>query len=209
MPLIVACALAASTGQVVMIAVATIGPVAMISWLLKRRRRDTWQTFARRHHLAFANSTASPRVRGQLQGRSIEVATVETGSDQDVGGVAVVTMSIGLRSAPSGMTAEGMPGLIGDLATLMEDRVEFVDHLHFHNHAIVKGHDESLIRKYWNESRQGAFLRLIEQAPCDQIAIHESLLVAELRDIVSNHDQLERLLSLLMAAAGELDGDNL
>ena len=195
--------LALSFGQIVLIAICAIGVVAVITWLLKRRRRDVWRDLARRHGLTFAERSDGPRVTGRTDGRRVEVFINDASSDRDVGGVEVVRIAVGLRGVPGGMTAEGVPGLIGDLAVLAEKRIEFQPE-EFNRDVLVKG-EEAAARDYWNEQRKQAFLDLVRTAPCDQIVLREGTLAAELREIVSDRRRLEQLMHQLLHSAALLE----
>jgi hypothetical protein len=177
--------------------------VAIITWLLKRRRRDVWRELARRHGLTFAERLDGPRVTGQTDGRRVDVFINDASSDRDVGGVEVVRIAVAVRGVPRGMTAEGVPGLIGDLALLAENRIEFQPE-DFNRDVLVKG-DEAEARSYWNERRKQAFLGLVRTAPCDQIVLREGTLAAELREIVSDRSQLEQLMHQLHHSASVLE----
>jgi hypothetical protein len=196
--------LAASAGQILLLIVAVVCVVSLGTWLLKRRRRDVWHALARERGLRFRERGREPHLTGQLQGRRVEVATDDSSSDHDVGGVVVVKIRAGLRGVPPQMTVAGIPGLVGDVATLMEDRITFSEE-DFDRHVVVKGQPEEEIRRYWTRSRQERLLELIEHAPCDQVAMEEGSIVAEERDIVSDPAQLNTLLDLLLDAAPILD----
>lgn len=196
----------ASTGQLALIVVAIAGLVAGAAWLLKRRRHDVWSEFARRRGLTFLAPPEGPAVTGRSDGRAVAVTTTGSSSDRGVGGVAVVRMSVGLNNVPPGMTAEGVPGLIGDLAVLAEDRIEFEEEEDFSRDVLVKAEDEPAARTWWSRDRQQAFLQLVTQAPSDHVAIRNATLVAEFREVVSDRNHLDRLLDLLLTAAPRLDG---
>ncbi|MDX1571322.1 MAG: hypothetical protein R3200_12630, partial [Xanthomonadales bacterium] len=106
---------------------------------------------------------------------------------------------------PDDMTAEGEPGLIGDLVLAAEDRIRFQDDTDFDQSVLVQGDDAGAIRDYWTAARRAAFLRLVESAPCDIVRIENGHLVGQLREVVSQVDRLERLLDDLLQAADELD----
>ena len=200
--------LATSTAQVALLAAVLLASVAIATLLLKRRRQDVWQALARRHGLTFCGPPLEPRITGHIQGRPIEVAVEDGGSDRDMGGVEAIQMSVGLRGVPGDMSAEGIPGLIGDLAALAEERISF-EQEGFHRDVLVKGNQVASIREYWSGLRQQTFLSLVENAPCDQISIREGALIAELREIVSDRNQLEQLLNQLLVAAESLDATDI
>ncbi len=197
--------LAASVMQVISITLAVIAVVAIATWLLNRQRHDVWSRIAKRYGLSYVAPPDGPRVTGQRQGRTIRIEFDDAGSDRDIGGVEVIRVSVGLHDVPPDMTAEGVPGLIGDLAMLTEVRIEF-DASEFNRDVLVKAEDEQLTRAYWDDRRQLVFLQLIETAPCDQIMIRNNSLIAELREMVSDRNRLESLLDRLSDAAARLDG---
>lgn len=196
----------ASAGQVALVVAAVVVAVAAVTWFLNSRRRDEWQKVARKHGLRFIEPPEGPRVSGDIDGRPIEIAIDDGGSDRDVGGVETIHLAVGLRGLPPGMTAEGIPGLIGDLTALAEERIHFEEQ-DFHRNVLVKAGEELPARRYWNQRRQHAFLSLLHEAPCDQVAIRDNSLVAELREIISNEGQLGHLLDQLLKAAPTLDSD--
>lgn len=195
--------LAANAVQIGLVILAIVIVGGLLTWGLQRRRRDVWHELARRRGLTFAERTEGPRVSGQLEGRTVEISIDDFGSDRDVGGVEVVRIAIGLRGVPVGMSAEGVPGLIGDLAVLAEERIAF-EHDEFHHNALVQG-DESQARVYWTPPRQNAFVQLVKTLPCDQVEIREGRVIAELREIVSDQRRLEQILDGLLGAAASLD----
>lgn len=197
--------LAATVGKWVLGTLVILGLVAIVSWTLRRRRSDVWQQLARRRGLKFVETTEGPRISGEVEGRRVQIATDTTSSDQDVGGVAVVQMSVALRGVPADMRAEGIPGIIGDLAALTEDRVHFDGEM-FDRHVLIRGENEAAIRQFWSESRQQTFLELVERELSDQIAIENAALIAEVREIVSDRQILEAILDSLLTAASRLDG---
>jgi hypothetical protein len=199
--------IAESAGQITLLVVAIVGVVAIATWLLNRRRRDVWRALARRHRLTFVEPPEGPRITGRIGGRSVEVVIQDAGSDRDVGGVEVIRMSLSLHGVPIPMCAEGISGLIGDVTALAEERIEFEEE-DFNRNVLIEADDEHRVRAYWTRPRQQAFLELMETAPCDQIAIRDGALSAELREIVSHRGQLEQLIDQLMTTASILDGES-
>jgi len=195
--------LALQFGEVVLLLLAVMIAVSIITWLVRRRRQDVWKELANRRGLRFADRKEGPRITGQLQGRSVTVNVDEESSDRDVGGVEVVLISVGVNGFPPNVTAEGVPGLIGDLVGLSEDRINFEPE-EFHRDVLIKG-DETEARNYWSNHRKEVFLKLVRTAQCDQVTIRDGVLVAELREIVSDRIRLEQLLDELMNAAKILD----
>jgi hypothetical protein len=199
--------LAANTVQLVLgisIGVIAVGAVVWaVTSALHRRRRDVWHGLARSHGLRFADDADGPRVSGAVEGRAVEVSVDDFSSDRDVGGVEVVRIAVELHGVPAAMSAEGVPGLIGDLAALAEERIHFEQEPFNHN-VLVQG-DESPARTYWTHRRQNTFLQLVETLPCDQVEIREGRAIAELREIVSDRRRLEQILDGLMNAAPALD----
>jgi hypothetical protein len=202
--------LAANTVQVVLVVL--VGVVAVgaiiwaVTWALQRRRRDVWHRLARSRGLTFVDSTDGPRVSGHLEGRAVEVSVDDFSSDRDLGGVEVVRIAVDLHGVPQAMSAEGVPGLIGDLAVLAEERIDFEPEA-FRRNVLVQG-DESQARAYWTPSRQDTFVNLVETLPCDQVEIREGRAIAELREIVSDRRRLEQILDGLMGAAAALDASS-
>ncbi|MCA9113125.1 MAG: hypothetical protein KDA52_24450 [Planctomycetaceae bacterium] len=196
--------LAASTLQWIIILFAVIGVMAVTTWVLNRRRIDVWSQVAKRYGLKYVPPPEGPLVIGDVEGRAVRMEYDEASSDRDLGGVENVRISVGLTGVPPGMTAEGVPGLLGDLAILAEERIEF-DAPDFDRDVLVKAEDEQSVRAYWDEHRQRVFLDLIEVAPCDQVLICDSGLRTELRELVSDRDRLQALLDQLLAKAPQLD----
>jgi len=195
--------LAAHTGQIALIVAAVVGLIAVTTWLLNRRRRDVWGQLAINRGLIYSDRSDGPRLQGSLQGRSVAVTTDDASSDRDIGGVEVVRMTVSLQGIPTGMTAEGVPGLMGDLAALAEDRVDFEPE-EFNRDVLIQG-DAQAARSYWTDPRKGVFLEMVRTAPCDQVYIRDGRLTAELREVVSDRQRLEQLLDQLLAAANILD----
>lgn len=196
--------LAANAVQVGLVILAIVAVVGLLTWALKRRRRDVWHELALARNLTFAERSDGPRVSGLLDGRSVEVSIDDVSSDRDLGGVEMVRIAVGLTGVPREMTAEGVPGLIGDLAVLAEERISFEQEPFNHN-VLVQG-DEPQARAYWTPARQNAFLQLVETLPCDQVEIRQQRLIAELREIVSDRRRLDQILDGLLGAASTLDG---
>lgn len=197
--------LESTAGQIVSLTLVLLGSGLAATWLLKGRRRDTWRRFARDHGLSFVESPDGPRMSGQIKDRQIDISTDDASSDHDVGGVVVVHVSLKLKHVPTDMSVEGIPGPLGDIATQLDDHIRF-DNAEFDRHVLVKGANEQLIRAYWTASRQNALLDLVESAPCDQILVKNGQLIAEMRDIVSNRQQLDVLLEMMLSRGPQLDG---
>jgi hypothetical protein len=178
--------------------------VIAITWMLKRRRRDVWRELARRRGLAFGDGDDGPRLSGQFAERTVEVSIDDFSSDRDLGGVEVVRIAVELERVPGGLTAEGIPGLIGDLSALGEQRIEF-EPVPFQQNVLVQG-DEGPARAYWTAARQDAFVRLVDTLPCDQIELRDGRVIAELREIVSDRRRLEQIIDGLVNSASTLDG---
>lgn len=195
--------LAVHLGQVALAIVVVVGLTVVATWLLHWRRRDVWQQLAMARGLTFSDRSDGPRIRGAIQGRTVEAITEDASSDRDIGGVEVLRMSVILQGFPAGLTAEGVPGLIGDLAVLTEDRIDFEPE-EFNRDVLVQG-DEDVARNYWTGPRRDAFLELVRTAPCDQVSIRDGRLTAELREVVSDRQRLEHLLDQLLDAARVLD----
>jgi hypothetical protein len=202
--------LAANTAQLVLVIFIGVIAVGGIIWAatraLHQRRRNVWDELARSRGLTFSDDTDGPRVSGSLEGRAVEVSVDDFSSDRDVGGVEVVRIAVELHGVPRAMSAEGVPGLIGDLAALAEERIHFEQEPFNHN-VLVQG-DESPARTYWTHRRQTTFLQLVETLPCDQVEIREARVIAELREIVSDRSRLEQILDRLMSAAPTLDASS-
>ncbi|MCA9109244.1 MAG: hypothetical protein KDA52_04800 [Planctomycetaceae bacterium] len=197
--------LSAHLGQVLSLLIGIIGLIAVTTWLLKRRRRDVWQRLASARNLQFSDHPDGPRVQGTAQGRVIEVTTDDHSSDRDVGGVEVVQISVGIHGVPNSMTAEGTPGLIGNLTVLAEERINF-EQKEFSQDVLVQG-NENHARQYWTDQRIEAFLRIVRTALCDQVYIRDGQLTAVLREVVSDQERLEQLLDQLLEAAIVLDNN--
>lgn len=195
--------IAAQFEQIALLILVIIAIGAMTTWMLRRRRRDVWQQLARTRGLTFSDPSDGPRIRGMIDERAVEVTTDDTSSDRDFGGVEVVRLSVSLQKVPIGMTAEGVPGLIGDLAVLAEESVE-LEPEEFHRDVLIRG-DGNAARSYWTEHRKHVFLALVRTAPCDQVFIRDGRLTAEMREVVSDHHRLEQLLEQLLDAATVLD----
>ncbi|MCA9077989.1 MAG: hypothetical protein KDA93_23370 [Planctomycetaceae bacterium] len=196
--------LAISTLEWIVILFAVIVVMAVTTWVLNRRRSDVWSHVANRYSLRYVPPPEGPLVIGDVEGRAVRMEYDEASSDRDLGGVENVRISVGLTGVPPGMTAEGVPGLLGDLAILAEERIEF-DLPDFNRDVLVKAKDEQAARAYWDEHRQRVFLDLMEAAPCDQVLICDGSLVAELRELVSDRERLQTLMSQLLAKAPQLD----
>ena len=178
---------------------------ALVTVALRSRRGKAWHQLAKRHGLRFEERDEGPRVLGELNGRKVEIRIAGESSDRELGGVEVLRMAVDLRDVPDDMTAEGEPGLIGDLVLAAEDRIRFQDDTDFDQSVLVQGDDAGAIRDYWTAARRAAFLRLVESAPCDIVRIENGHLVGQLREVVSQVDRLERLLDDLLRTADELD----
>jgi len=195
--------LAANAVQIGLVILAIVVATGLLTWGLRKRRRDVWHDLARARGLTFAERTDGPRVSGRLEGRTVEVSIDDVSSDRDLGGVEMIRIAVELEGVPREMTTEGVPGLIGDLAVLAERRIDF-EQEPFHHNALVQG-DEMQSRAYWTPSRQKTFLQLVETLPCDQVEIRDGRVIAELREIVSDRRRLEQILDGLLGAASSLD----
>lgn len=198
---------AISNSQLVVIAIGVVAVAAFVSWLLILRRRHVLEALARRRGLHFRQGPDGPRVTGPLNARRVDIGVSSSSSDRDLGGVAVLQMSVSLTGVPAGMTVEEVLPAFGPLIEHSADRVAFSES-EFARHVVVKGSDESAIRAYWTPARQAAFLELVRTAECDQVALQHGALVAEWREILSDLGGLDQLLDLLLSVAPELDGDD-
>lgn len=195
--------IAVNVTEVGLLVLAMIAVGGLATWSLNRRRRDVWHELALARGLLFSERSEGPRVRGHLDGRLVEVSLDDFSSDRDLGGVEVVRIAVALRGVSPAMTAEGIPGLIGELAALGEQRVDFASEP-FQQNVLVRG-DEAQTRDYWSSPRQDAFVQLVQTLPCDQVELRGGRLVAELREVVSDRARLEQILDGLLRAAATLD----
>lgn len=198
--------LAANAVQIGLVVLAIVVVAGASTWALKKRRRDVWHELALSRGLAFSERTEGPRVSGRIDARRIEVSIDDVSSDRDLGGVEMVRIAVELADVPPEMTAEGVPGLIGDLAAIAEERIHFEQEPFNHN-VLVQG-DQTQARAYWTPARQNTFLQLVETLPCDQVEIREGRLIAELREIVSDRRRLEEILDRLLGSASTLDASS-
>ena len=181
--------------------------VAVLTVVLKRRRGQTWHQLARNRGLHFEEGADGPRVFGEQDDRSVDVRVASASSDRELGGVEVLRMAVALSDVPRGMTAEGEPGLIGDLVLASEERITFPSAPDFDRNVLVKGDNEAAIRAWWTVERRKTFTRLAESAPCDSVLIEDGQLIAQLREVVSDLDRLNGLLDQLLSAAAMLDAE--
>lgn len=195
--------IAVNVTEVGLLVLAMLAVGGLATWSLKRRRRDVWHELAQARGLHFSDRSEGPRVRGHLDGRLVEVSLDDFSSDRDLGGVEVVRIAVALRGVSPAMTAEGIPGLIGDLAALGEQRLDFSSEP-FQQNVLVRG-DEAQTRDYWSSPRQDAFVQLVQTLPCDQVELRGGRLIAELREVVSDRGRLEQILDGLLRAAATLD----
>jgi hypothetical protein len=195
--------LAVNAVQIGLITLLVAVAVLVVTWMLKQRRRDVWRQLARKRGLHYVEGGDGPRVSGRIAGRSVEVSIDDFSSDRDLGGVEVVRIAVELARVPDGLTAEGIPGLIGDLAALGEQRIAFEPE-RFQQNVLVRG-DEGPARDYWTSARQNAFVELVETLPCDQVELREGCVIAETREIISDGQQLDQILNGLLSAAPRLD----
>ncbi|REJ77224.1 MAG: hypothetical protein DWQ34_21930 [Planctomycetota bacterium] len=144
-----------------------------------------------------------PRLSGTINGRSVELAATQQGSDTEAA-IAVVHVSVELHDAPPEMTAEGIPGFVGHLAALGQERIE-LGAPEFDRDVLIRGADESLVRAYWTESRRSAFLDLVRSETGDQVMLRNGRLESELREIVSELETLDGILNSLLRTAEQMD----
>jgi hypothetical protein len=192
--------------EVGLLVLAMLAVGGLATWALNRRRRDVWHELAVARGLTFSDRSDGPRVSGHLDGRLVEVSLDDFSSDRDLGGVEVVRIAVALYGVSPAITAEGIPGLIGDLAALGEERVHFSSEAFQHN-VLVSG-DDAQARAYWSPPRQEAFLELVQKLPCDQVELRGGRVIAELREVVSDRGRLERILDGLLHAAASLDNSS-
>lgn len=176
-----------------------------LSWFLRKHRRDVWRQWAQSKGLTYVPPPAGPRITGQIGGYQVTVEAHNHGSDAE-GPVEIVRCSVTLNGIDLELDAEGVPGLIGELAQLGENRIPTGDET-FDRNVIVRGDGEARdILDYWNSARREAFLTLVNEAPCDQILLQGRTLIGEEREIISSLQHLDQLAHALLSAADVLNG---
>lgn len=180
--------------------------VLALSWFLRKHRRDVWRQWAQSKGLAYLAPPEGPRITGQIGGYRLTVEAHAEGSDTE-GPVEIVRCCVTLEGVPADLDAEGVPGLIGGLARLGEDRIPTGDEI-FDREVIVRENgNRQEILDYWDSARRAAFLKLVHEAPCDQILLQGQTLIGEEREIISSLQHLDRLADALLSAAELLNGE--
>lgn len=191
---------------VYVILVSLVVLAAGLSWFLRKHRRDVWQQWAHSKRLTYLAPPAGPRITGQIGRYQVTVESHAEGSDTE-GPVEIVRFCVTLEGLPANLDAEGVPGLIGELAQLGEDRILTGDET-FDRDVIVRANENRQeILDFWTPVRREAFLKLVNEAPCDQILLQGETLIGEEREIISSQQHLDRLADALLSAADVLNGE--
>lgn len=186
------------------IAVVLIAVVVLATWFLRKQRLDVWQHWAQSKGLTYLAPPAGPKITGRIGDQQITVESHNHGSDAE-GPVEIVRCCVTINGLGLSLDVEGIPGLIGDLAQLGEDRFHTGDE-EFDRDVVVRAHgDESALREYWTAPRRSAFRKLVNEAPCDQVLIEGQTLIGEERSIISTQQHLDELARALLMVAESLD----
>lgn len=187
------------------IAFALIVVLLAATWYFRRQRLDIWQQWARLRNLTYLAPPAGPKITGSVGEHRVSVESEARGSDAE-GPVEIVRFIVVLNGEVPELDVEGIPGLIGDLAQLGENRIETGD-TDFDRDVIVRrSDDEQALIDFWSPARRTAFLNLVQGAPCDQVLIKGRSLIGEERSIMTRSSHLDELADALLAAAKILDG---
>lgn len=176
--------------------------IAVISYVLLRRRKRVWQRFARRHRLDFLGGglPEQTEVRGSVENRPFRLYHEERSSDRGVLGVEEITLRLGiLGSIP--------PGLRIRKKRISEEIDEnfLTGDQDFDENVKVEAQDPEQLRSYLNQQRRQAVLRLIQLSDPDRSGVDIDAVYVTEREMLSNLPHLEERLAELLDIARILD----
>jgi hypothetical protein len=180
--------------------------IALLGIWLRRRREAAWRRVARRLRLKSRQTDTGPVVQGRHSGHRLLLRLAPDSSDTGAG-VVVGEFSVDVPEAPTGMIARAVPGVMGDIAGLAEQRLLLGDD-QFDSNTHVSGEPEQAIRQFWTPHRREKFLGLLGTIPFDRLLLEEGLLKVERRGVLDDPDALEQELLQLLAAAQVLSASS-
>ncbi len=175
---------------------------AIVTVLLRRRRRNTWKTFARKYGFRFKPGPPVS-VEGQVQGRTFRLYTSETSSDTGLLGVEVVGMSL----APLATVPEDLEVVNAGASRAAEragyQTVKTGDEA-FDEKAAALAVDVDRADSFLNAKRRAALLELVSFPGALLAGLRDRQLTLTERRIVSDLDSLEKRFHLLLRVMREL-----
>lgn len=195
-----------SLAWLVIVVGVVLAAAAIIGVVLIRRRRDSWQRFAKKYALRYDELPHGIRVYGSMAGKLFELATVRESSDAGALGVEEVVMSVRL-SAHAAPDIEVVPGgpILGQAQKVLEENVVETGDEQFDSAAVVRSAQSDVARAYLNEGRRHAILKLFSGVDSCTAGLRGTELYIAEREIISRMEDLERHLQLLLEVARELE----
>ncbi|TWU14495.1 hypothetical protein CA54_33620 [Symmachiella macrocystis] len=178
----------------------------LVTIVLRRRRENVWQAFARRNGFQYQVVEGQPQVKGLLEGRRFELAISPESSDTGPLGVEVISMAVFLHHPPPGdLLIESAGGLVGDVQLALNEHrfqsgdAEFDQNVNVENSGSAAGVD------WLTPKKRQAFLQLVQATPSDSYLLAAGQLRWQCRTAISVPDKLDEHLRSLAAAVRELD----
>jgi|GEM_PF-1441109 len=190
-----------NAGWLILLIVGLAG-IALLGIWLRQRRETAWRRVARRLRLKSRQTSTGPVVQGLHSGHRLMLRLAPDSSDTGAG-VVVGEFSVDVPGAPAGMIARAVPGVMGEIAGLAEQRLLLGDD-RFDSNTHVSGEPEQAIREFWTPQRRETFLELLNTIPFDRLLLEAGLLKVERRGVLDDPDALEQELLQLLTAAQAL-----
>ncbi|GEM_PF-3218064 len=183
-----------------LIALLVVG--AIVTIVLRRRRRNTWKTFARKYGFSFKPGPPAC-VEGQVQGRDFRLYTGGTSSDTGFLGVEVVGMSLApLSGVPEDL--EVLNAAAGRAAERPGYQAVKTGDAAFDDEAAALALDLGRANHFLSARRRAALLELVSFPGALLAGLRDRQLLLTERRIVSDLDSLEKRFHLLLRVMREL-----
>ena len=178
----------------------------LVTIVLRRRRENVWQAFARRNGFQYTVIEGQPQVTGLLEGRRFELAISPESSDTGPLGVEVISMAVFLHHPPPGnLHLESAGGLVGDVQLAFNEQRYQTGDEEFDQNVNVEIAESADGVAWLTPKKQQAFLQLVLSTPTDSYQLAAGQLRWQCRTAISDPGKLEEHLRSLATAVRELD----